>query len=144
MSLEIPIPSVLPATGAAQTIAFWANIASTSGTQTMVVLNGTSNAVKVGIRAVSFAQKLAVAKAQVAWKNGMDAHAVQELKPWLLEEGDTVLWGAVVVDGITVSASGAHAWFVEGFAGAVAACLKALAKRGAAAARQKGLFLQAR
>jgi hypothetical protein len=86
----------------------------------------------------------AVAKARVAWKNGMDAHAVQELKPWLLEEGDTLLWGAVVVDGITVAASGAHAWFDEAFAGAVAACLKALAKRGAAAARQKGLFLQAR
>jgi hypothetical protein len=85
----------------------------------------------------------AVAKARVAWKNGLDAHTVQELKPWLLEEGDTVLWGSVVVDGITVAASGAHAWFDEAFAGAVAMCLKALAKRGAAAARQKGLTLQA-
>jgi hypothetical protein len=86
----------------------------------------------------------AVAKAKVAWKAGMDAHQVQELKPWLLEEGDTVLWGSVVVDGITVAASGAHAWFDEAFAGAVAMCLKALAKRGAAKAREQGLFLGAR
>ena len=86
----------------------------------------------------------AVAKAQVAWKYGMDAHQVQEQKPWLLEQGDTVLWGSVVVDGITVAASGAHPWFDEAFAGAVAMCLKALAKRGAARAREQGLFLEAR
>jgi hypothetical protein len=85
----------------------------------------------------------AIAKAKVAWKAGMDAHQVQELKPWLLEEGDTVLWGSVVVDGITVAASGAHAWFDEAFAGAVAMCLKALAKRGAGKAREQGLFLGA-
>jgi hypothetical protein len=86
----------------------------------------------------------ALAKARVAWNNGIDAHQVQELKPWLLEQGDTVLWGSVVVDGIVVAASGAHAWFDEAFAGCVAMCVKALAKRGAAAAREKGLFLPAR
>jgi hypothetical protein len=88
--------------------------------------------------------EFARAKARVAWKAGMDAHQVQELKPWLLAAGDTVLWGSVALDGIVVAASGAHAWFDEAFAGAVAMCLKALAKRDAAAARQQGLFLAAR
>ena len=41
----------LPATNVAQTIAFWANITSTATTQTIVALNGTSNAVNVGITA---------------------------------------------------------------------------------------------
>lgn len=81
------------------------------------------------------------AKALVAWKNGMDGHMVQELRPHLLSSGDTVLWGSVVVDGIVVGTSGANAWYDEAFAGTVAMCLRALAKAGIASERAKTLFL---
>jgi hypothetical protein len=81
------------------------------------------------------------AKARVAWKNGMDGHAVQELRPHLLTEGDTVLWGSIVLDGIVVSASGANAWYDEAFAGTVAMCLRAIAKANLSAERGKNLFL---
>jgi hypothetical protein len=81
------------------------------------------------------------AKARVAWKNGMDAHKVQELHPHLLSAGDTVLWGSVFVEGIVVSASGANAWYDEAFAGTVAMCLRAIAKGAAASERAKNLFL---
>jgi hypothetical protein len=81
------------------------------------------------------------AKARVAWKNGMDGHAVQALHPHLLTEGDTVLWGSVVFDGIVVSASGANPWYDEAFAGTVAMCLRAIAKANADAERSKNLFL---
>jgi hypothetical protein len=81
------------------------------------------------------------AKAKVAWKTGLDGHVVQELKPHLLAEGDTVLWGSIVLDGIVVGVSGANPWYDEAFAGTVAACLRALAKAGIAAERRKHLFL---
>jgi hypothetical protein len=86
--------------------------------------------------------EFARAKAKVAWKTGMDGHIVQEIKPHLLGAGDTVLWGSVVVDGITVAVSGADAWFDEAFAGTIAVCLRALAKQGIAKARKKNLFLR--
>ena len=60
------------------------------------------------------------AKASIAWRTGMDGHMVQELRPHLLAAKDTVLWGSVVVDGITVGVSGANAWYDEAFAGTVA------------------------
>jgi hypothetical protein len=81
------------------------------------------------------------AKARVAWKHGMDAHAVQELRPHMLTLGDTVLWGSIAFDGIVVSASGANPWYDEAFAGTVAMCLRAIAKANANAARSKGPFL---
>jgi hypothetical protein len=81
------------------------------------------------------------AKAKVAWKTGLDGHVVQELKPHLLEEGDTVLWGSIVLDDIVVGVSGADPWYDEAFAGAVAMCLRAQAKQGIAAARKSQLFL---
>ncbi|OWW19773.1 hypothetical protein [Noviherbaspirillum denitrificans] len=81
------------------------------------------------------------AKARVAWRTGMDSHLVQELRPWLLEPGDTVLWGTAVVDGITVGVSGANPWYDEAFAGTVAMCLRAVAKAGIVQERGKGLFL---
>lgn len=82
------------------------------------------------------------AKARVAWRTGMDAHQVQELRPHLLAEGDTVLWGTAIVDGITVAVSGANPWYDEAFAGTVAMCLRALAKAGIVQQRKSGLFLQ--
>ena len=60
----------------------------------------------------------ALAKARVAWRTGLDSHIVQEQRPYLLEQGDTVLWGSVAMDGIVVAASGADAWYDEAFAGA--------------------------
>jgi len=81
------------------------------------------------------------AKARVSWRNGMDGHMVQELRPQLLAAGDTVLWGSVVVDGITVAVSGANPWYDEAFAGTVAMCLRAVAKAGVVQARSKNLFL---
>ena len=81
------------------------------------------------------------AKAQVAWRTGMDSHLVQELRPHLLAAGDTVLWGSVVVDGIVVGVSGANAWYDEVFAGTVAMCLRGVAKGRIVGERGKGLFL---
>lgn len=82
------------------------------------------------------------AKAKVAWESGMDSAAVQALRPWVLGSGDTTLWGSVFVDGIVVGASGLQAWYDEAFAGAVAMCLRAMAKAGVEGARANGrLFL---
>lgn len=81
------------------------------------------------------------AKARVAWRTGMDSHLVQELRPYLLAPGDTVLWGTAIVDGITVGVSGANPWYDEAFAGTVAMCLRAVAKAGIVQERGKGLFL---
>lgn len=86
----------------------------------------------------------ALAKARVAWKTGLDGHLVQELKPHLLEAGDTTLWGSIVLDDIVVAVSGADPWYDEAFAGTIAFCLRAQAKAGIASQRGKTLFLEAR
>jgi hypothetical protein len=83
----------------------------------------------------------ALAKARIAWRTGIDSHIVQEQRPYLLEAGDTVLWGSVAMDGIVVAASGADAWYDEAFAGAVALCMRAQAKAAIARARGTALFL---
>jgi hypothetical protein len=83
----------------------------------------------------------ALAKARIAWRTGMDSHAVQALHPHLLMQNDTVLWGSVVLDGIVVGVSGANPWYDEAFAGAIAMCLRAMAKAAIEAERAKGLFL---
>lgn len=83
------------------------------------------------------------AKAKVSWKTGLDGHLVQELKPHLLSEGDTVLWGGIVLDDIVVGVSGADPWYDETFAGAIAMCLRAQAKAGIATERKTKLFLTA-
>lgn len=87
--------------------------------------------------------KFARAKAKVSWKTGMDGHTVQELKPYLLEEGDTVLWGSVAFDDIVVGVSGADPWYDEVFAGTIAMCLRASAKKSRAAAVKQQPFLEA-
>ncbi len=78
------------------------------------------------------------AKAKVAWQSGMDSCAAQALRPWLLQEGDTTLWGSVCLDGIVVGASGMQAAYDEAFAGAVAMCLRAHAKARAQSLRAQG------
>jgi hypothetical protein len=84
------------------------------------------------------------AKAKLAWRTGMDADIVQQRNPHLLTQGDTVLGGAVVRDGIVVGVSGADPWYDEAFAGAIALCLRALAKKNLAVERKKNLFLPAK
>lgn len=85
----------------------------------------------------NFARK----KAEVAWRHGMDSHAVQELHPYVLSAGDTVLWGSTALEGIVVGVSGAHPWFDEAIAGTVAMWLRALAKARAHATRRDHAFL---
>ncbi|HEY8099544.1 MAG TPA: hypothetical protein VIF82_02230 [Burkholderiaceae bacterium] len=86
--------------------------------------------------------EFARAKAKLAWRTGMDADIVQQRKPHLLVRGDTVLGGSIVLDGIVVGVSGADPWYDEAFAGTIAMCLRALAKKGIAAEREKNLFLK--
>ncbi|UUX94187.1 hypothetical protein [Aquabacterium sp. J223] len=66
-------------------------------------------------------------KARLAWRERHDGRDVQQ-QPWRLREGDSLLAGAVVLDGIVVAASGAHAQWDEAFATTLAACLKAVAR----------------
>lgn len=81
---------------------------------------------------------LARAKARLSWETGLDSHVVQAARPHLLRQEDTLLWGSVCLDGIVVAASGAHPWFDEAFAIAVAGNLRALAKQRQAMALQQG------
>ncbi|WP_028999556.1 hypothetical protein [Azohydromonas australica] len=76
------------------------------------------------------------AKARLAWNQG-DTHALQTQQPHRLREGDSLLWGSAVLDGIVVAASGAFPWFDEAFATALAANLRAIAKQRHAAALEK-------
>lgn len=76
------------------------------------------------------------AKARLAWNQG-DTHALQSQQPHRLREGDSLLWGSAVLDGIVVAASGAFPWFDEAFATALAANLRAIAKQRHAAALEK-------
>ena len=75
------------------------------------------------------------AKARLSWCAAVDGQHVQALAPHRLREGDTLLWGGVVLDGIVVGVSGAQPWFDEAFATCVAANLRAIAKRRHAAAQ---------
>jgi hypothetical protein len=69
------------------------------------------------------------AKAQATWERGIDGHRLQLMSPHLLKESDTLLCGAVSLDGIVVGVSGAHDWYDEAFATTIAACLRAIAKQ---------------
>lgn len=71
------------------------------------------------------------AKARLSWSNSRDSHLLQSCQPHRLRSGDTALWGSIVYEGIVVGVSGADPWFDEAFAGCVAHCLKAIAKRRA-------------
>jgi hypothetical protein len=75
------------------------------------------------------------AKAALAWRSGTDGRAMQVLRPHALREGDSLLPGAVCLDGIVVACSGAFDWYDEAFAAAVAANLRAIARARQAAAR---------
>jgi len=49
-----------------------------------------------------------------------------------------VLWGSVCLDGIVVGVSGAHPWWDEAFATAIAANLRAISKKAHADALAQG------
>jgi len=68
------------------------------------------------------------AKAALSWRTGRDGQGVQNGLAHRLREGDTLLWGGVCLDGITVGVSGAEAWWDEAFATTIAAHLRAIAK----------------
>ena len=78
------------------------------------------------------------AKARVSWTSGLGSHEVQSLRTHALRHGDNVLWGSVCLDGIVVGVSGAHPWWDEAFATAIAANLRAIAKQRHAAALEQG------
>ncbi|MEC5216919.1 hypothetical protein RCH09_001873 [Actimicrobium sp. GrIS 1.19] len=76
------------------------------------------------------------ARARTSWCCGMGSQAEQETRPYLLTPHDTVLCGSTVLDGITVSVSGAKSWYDEAFSGCVAFCLKAVARSEENASRR--------
>jgi hypothetical protein len=78
------------------------------------------------------------AKAELSWRAGCDTHVIQEFRPHLLRPGDSLLWGGVWRNGLVVASSGAHPWFDESFANAVAGFLLALAQERARGARDRG------
>lgn len=71
-------------------------------------------------------------KAELSWKTGLDGSVLQQFKPHLLTEGDTLLSGGIVYDDIVVAVSGADPWYDEAFAVTVAGLIKALAKKAVA------------
>jgi len=50
--------------------------------------------------------EFAQAKAMISWRTGLSSRVVQQTMPHLVESGDTVWWGSVVLDGLIVAASG--------------------------------------
>ncbi len=80
------------------------------------------------------------AKARLSWTCGLDGQAVQTRMPHRLREGDTLLWGAICLDGIVIGVSGAHPWYDEAFALAIAGWFRAEAKRAAAEAGAAGVL----
>lgn len=81
------------------------------------------------------------AKARLAWESGLDGHRLQSALPHRLVDGDSLLWGGVCLDGIVVGVSGAFPWWDEAFATAVAANLRAIAKRRHAEAVAAGALV---
>jgi hypothetical protein len=75
------------------------------------------------------------AKARLSWEHQLDSHRLQTTHAHLLRHGDSLLWGGVCIDGLVVACSGAHPWYDEAFATAVAGAMRALVKERHAAAR---------
>lgn len=78
------------------------------------------------------------AKARTSWRLGDGGTRVQEEGAHRLRAGDSLLAGAVRLDGIVVGVSGAAPWWDEAFAACIAACLRAVAGERRAAARAAG------
>lgn len=69
------------------------------------------------------------AKAALSWRLREPGETLQGPRAHLLREGDSLLRGAIVHDGIVVAASGAEVWYDEAVATAVAAALRAVAQQ---------------
>lgn len=78
------------------------------------------------------------AKARTAWTHGEGGAVLQSVRPHLLREGESLLRGAVRLDGIVVAASGCFPWYDEALATAVAAALRAVAMARSALAIEGG------
>lgn len=74
------------------------------------------------------------AKARTSWRLGASGVTVHAGLAHRLCEGDSLLHGAVVLDGIVVAVSGAESWYDEAIATTVAASLRAVAREGHARA----------
>jgi hypothetical protein len=69
------------------------------------------------------------AKAHLSWSLERDSHTLAYSSPHLLRKGDTPAPGGVCLDGLVVAASGALPVYDEVFAGTVALCLRAIARK---------------
>lgn len=78
------------------------------------------------------------AKARLVWHNGLDGLWLQTASAHRLRSGDSLLRGAVCLDGIVVAVSGAFPWWDEALATAVAANLRAIAQQRHAEASAAG------
>ncbi|MDT6963332.1 hypothetical protein QTN24_17675 [Cupriavidus sp. SZY C1] len=67
-------------------------------------------------------------KARLTWRTQVDSGQLMDRAPHLLCVGDTVLAGAIVLDGIVVAVSGANGWYDEAFARCVASLLRAVVR----------------
>jgi hypothetical protein len=81
------------------------------------------------------------AKARLSWLHERGSHEVQASRTQVLRRGDSVLWGSAYLDGIVVGVSGAHPWFDEAFALAIAANLRAISKSRHAQAVAQGYWV---
>ena len=77
-------------------------------------------------------------KARLSWQHGMDSRRLQALSPHCLQEGESLLWGGVWLDGLVVAASGAMPAWDEAFSLAVAGLWRSLALEAAERARAAG------
>lgn len=78
------------------------------------------------------------AKARTAWLRSRDGLALSTREPHRLRAGDSLLEGAVDLDGLIVACSGAEACWDEALALTVAAMLRAVARERLAAALAAG------
>jgi len=67
-------------------------------------------------------------KARVTWRTRFDSGQLMDRAPHLLCQGDTVLAGGIVLDGIVVAVSGANGWYDEAFSRCVASLLRAVVR----------------
>ena len=67
-------------------------------------------------------------KARITWRTSIDSGQLMDRAPHLLCEGDTILAGAIVLDGIVVTASGANGWYDEAFSRCLASLLRAVVR----------------
>ncbi|HEU4459127.1 MAG TPA: hypothetical protein VFR90_08405 [Methylibium sp.] len=82
--------------------------------------------------------EFARAKARTSWRLDASGAKVHAGLAHLLRRGDSLLHGAVVLDGIVVAVSGAESWYDEAIGTAVAANLRAMAwERHARAVRER-------